>query len=125
MRFKIDSMEVIKRRNKINYPCLQEWKHYDGVIMNHHAKTTNCTTPYQKRLKDIPICTTREKMKEADFSFSSGKVSNYPPPYTAAEKISCTFEEVESTGTDWYGEGDFYVGIYFYNPRFKEIPLSR
>ena len=125
MRFRIDSMEVLTRRNKLNHPCKTDWKSYDDVVIHDHVKSTNCRTPYQKPIKGIPICNTKEKMQEADFSLTSGKINNQILPCRTAEKISYTFEEVDSTGKQWQGVGEFWSGIYFYNSRFKEITQSR
>ena len=63
----ITTVEMLKRRNKRNEPCVAEWIHYDKLVERHHVEIVGCRAPYQTLFTDFPICNTTEKMKEAHF----------------------------------------------------------
>ena len=125
MEFRLDSMEVLNRRNKPNHECHQQWKDFDLYVLEEHTKTVGCKAPYQTLIKGRSVCDTKENIQKSGFSMGSEKLNDYPPPCRASEKISYTFDEIESVGTDWEEFGHFWVGIWFYNARFKEITQSR
>ena len=124
MRFKVESMDLLNKRNKYNDPCKEDWKDYD--IIEEQVKLAGCRVAYQNKIDQFPLCTSKEKVQEArEYSLSSGKANQGTPPCRVAEKIMFSYEEVEGKGTDWEGFGEFWVSLYFYSTTFKEITQTR
>ena len=85
MRFKINSVEVIKRRNKKRKPCNEDWEHDDDGILVKHTNSIGCRAPYQNPSNQIAICNTKEKIAAARFSISSARSAS-PALLTATAK---------------------------------------
>ena len=45
IRFKINSVEVLRRRNKANEPCNENWENYDDNILVKHTEAVGCKAP--------------------------------------------------------------------------------
>ena len=70
--FNVHEMEVLKRRNKRRYECLDfndEFRFDEHVQMKHSTQFA-CRAPYQNLDKTRPICNTTEKMRNAAFVFN-------------------------------------------------------
>ena len=46
MKFKINAVEVIKRRTNGRKPCYGNWKAYDDFLLLEHLKKVGCSPPY-------------------------------------------------------------------------------
>ena len=124
MKFQVDGVEILKRRNKRNSPCETDWEHYDENVLNYHVTNVGCKAPYQLLNKDVPICSSKEKMAEARMPLNIETKRKYPFPCKAMEKILYTYSEFEIM-TNWKGRGKFAVSVYFFDQGFKEITQSR
>ena len=62
--FKIDSMEILRRRNKRSDKCLKEYTSYDQLILKHHIERIGCNPPYYKLFRNLPICDTPSFLRE-------------------------------------------------------------
>ena len=123
MRFKIEGMEVLNKRNKNNDQCKDDWKNYDADVLKEHVREMNCRAPYHKSSDHFPLCSTNEKLQQArNFSLNNMELMY---PCKIAEKISFAYEEGESKGTEWAGFNEFWVTLFFYNRRYKEITQTR
>ena len=91
-RFKITGMEVLKRRNKQEEPCLQNWTHFDDLLFRKHLKKNTCRTPYQISRK--PICTTHTEMLRANYQLKYANDKEVPVPCQEMSAIIYTFESV-------------------------------
>ena len=63
--FQINSIEILKRRNKVQKPCNEEWANFDDLALTHHMKKVGCRPPYQKAYERFPTCKTQREMKES------------------------------------------------------------
>ena len=129
MRFKISRVEVVRRRQKINNRCHENWENYDSEIMNHHVKKIGCRPVYFSALlfkKDVPLCSTQEQMKKAIFPLRSDGYGVIPP-CTSMEQISYEYEEstLDPKQNSWAREGKFFLGIFNFNGYFKDIYQTR
>ena len=57
MKFEIQNMVVLKRRNKLNDECRQAWKENDRHIIEDIIAKTECILPHWSINKTYPICT--------------------------------------------------------------------
>ena len=64
--FKLDSTEVLKRRNKANDKCLEDSIHHDVLWLKHVIKKNGCKAPYHKLQVDEPICDDFDKLAVFD-----------------------------------------------------------
>ena len=65
--FEITSVELLKRRNKRNEPCMDQWMSYDKIVEQRHVEDVGCRAPYQTLYTGYPVCNTTEKMRESLF----------------------------------------------------------
>ena len=110
-------MEIIKRRNKRNDPCVSDHLDYDEHTLNEHIKEIGCRAPYQTRQKHFPICSTKPKMKEADY-FNSTKSK----ACSSLEGVIYRYEETNLI----YGiiQSPLWIGMRLPNT-FKEILMVK
>ena len=124
LRYKLKGVERIKRRNKRNHPCFEDWKNYDAMIHKAHAKNLGCNPPYFSSTSDIPSCTSKEQMTAIPFTKRSDDYGK-PEPCEGLATIDYEFEEhlIEDLSVEysWYRKGHFWFGLYIYDQKFKEI----
>ena len=65
MRFKIEGMEVLKKRNKNNDPCTDNWQIYDFDVLAEHVQEMKCRAPYHNSSDHFPLCSTYEELQKA------------------------------------------------------------
>ena len=83
--FMISAIELLKRRNKNEEPCISDWKTYDDLLLNKHLEGVTCRTPYQNTSK--PICATKGEMLNSIYEFFKVRKANYPEPCQEISKI--------------------------------------
>ena len=100
------------------------FNHKGYILLESDRKRVGCTPPYHEQIDDIPVCMTKEKIAASRFSF---RFDNYgvQPPCEGIEKIYYTVEEDEMEGTDWINPGNFWIGSFIHDPKFKEIVQKR
>ena len=64
--FHIQSFEVIRRRNKQQSPCLDQWEKYDRSLLERKVESVGCKPPFMKDYDIFPECDNPEKIKEFD-----------------------------------------------------------
>ena len=92
------AIEVFKRRNKRHDPCVEDWLHYDDLILNKHISSIDCHTPYQNH--SGPLCTTKSKMMSSKYEVTMVKEKYFPPPCQEITDVKYklhTFEYINST----------------------------
>ena len=125
MRFKLTSMEVIKRRSKSTDQCSQRWRNDDDHILVDHITKVGCRAPYQTPSQQFPKCNTQEKMNESVFRLS---VNGYDvvQPCKKVGKIFYPYSETQTSNTsEWFNPGHFWAGLWIQGSQFKEIENNR
>ena len=74
----MSSIEVLKRRNKMSEPCVEDWMHYDDLVLNRHTTSVECESPYQRQ--NGKLCTTKRAMKSSQYEVDIAKAKYLPPP---------------------------------------------
>ena len=64
----IAGMEILKRRDKKDDPCITNWKDYDNILMNEHIDRVGCSNPYLNQGK--VICSNATKIKESRYDMN-------------------------------------------------------
>lgn len=62
--FKIDSIEILRRRTKANELCLKETTRYDFLKEKKLIENVGCKAPFHKFDNDIPICNDHGKLNK-------------------------------------------------------------
>ena len=112
MKFKINGVEIIRRRNKSSRPCDKNWDNYDDNVIVDYTNAVGYRAPSQNPSNKIAQCSSKDKMKEARFRLRTNE-SGILPPCKTMEKIYYTYEESELSGGEWSGTCHFWVGSIF------------
>ena len=59
----ISKVEVIKRRDKSNDRCGEQWRNWYELALSKHIVDIGCVPTYLETLKTVPICSTMGKLK--------------------------------------------------------------
>ena len=121
--FKINKMEMIRRRNKRARPC-HDSANYDDRILAEHTSKVGCNAPYQEPSTSIRPCSTMHEIKQALLLLRTDEYGSILP-CRAMEKIIYTTMESDMSGTQWNGTGEFWISYSFYDQYFQEIIKTR
>ena len=66
----VTNVEVIKRRNKQNEPCILDWMHMDDLALSKHIEDVGCRAPYMKQYNNISICETQNQMHDSIYDWN-------------------------------------------------------
>ena len=58
MRYRLDGVEVLKRRNKRSHPC-QNYVDFDASIIENHIKKVGCRASYQHSVDGVRVCSSK------------------------------------------------------------------
>ena len=134
MKFVIDGVEVLRRRNKQNQPCNEQWLEYDDQRIVAHAKDIGCHAPYQNlslypsfrnMATNTSVCKTKESMEKAKLPLALGIADNHISPCMGMQRVYYTYQEFEWADTYWDNPGYFWCGFSLRDTHYKEITQSR
>ena len=120
MKFLVNGVEILRRRNKMRQPCIENWQNYDDAVLVNHLNKIKCRSPYQNPSIEYPLCNTKDEIKNSHIYLNEGEISMHPP-CKAMEKVYYTFQETNLEGTEWGVKDRFWAGIYLFDHQFKEI----
>ena len=117
MSFKLQQLDILKRRNKRMDPCLSDDMDFDQIILDDYLEKVGCKAPYQSTNKSFEICNTKEKIAEAN----SDRGEKPMKPCTSASSMIFSYEEAEynAKGSDW-----FHV-VLVYPSQYREIMMVK
>ena len=117
MWFDIQQVEVLKRRNKRNDPCVPNELNFDQMILDDYLEQLGCKAPYHKTGDSMEICDSTENMTKASFDFVwNQKVKK---ACTSASMITYNYIEEEINESE-----SFYVSFIYPN-QYKEVVMVR
>ena len=132
MRFKVDNIEVIKRRNKARQPCHENWKHYDDAVLEEYLSKTGCRLSFHKMDANLSLCSNASgAAKDVWMNSPSIEMTNNIQPCRSMIKMDYRFEEtyiaheIEKSEQRDELEHAFSIKLSFNNPYFKEITQER
>ena len=124
MVFNVQGVEVLRRRNKVDSPCEQDWKYYDYKMLEEQLKEVGCRAPYQKPRTEFMLCNTSYQMNNLRLSLKDSKFKQ-SPPCRAMEKIYYEYRDSILEETSFARKDHFWLGIGIRDPQFKEILQTR
>ena len=117
MVFKLQQIEILKRRDKRRDPCVPDDINFDQMLIDYHLKRVGCKAPYHKTNKDMEICDTKEKISQANFDLTGRE--RPIKPCSSAPTIIFSYDEYEYNfkGPEW-----FHVILQYPN-QYKETKM--
>ena len=120
MKFQMDQIEVLRRRNKRKEMCVSDDVEYDKKTLEDYLEEIGCRAPYHNTSKNISVCSSKEAMSRTMFNITA---------YPFALKYACTSIEniiyqYREFDTEKYGDGRFWLGLT-YPEKFKDINQVR
>ena len=100
--FILKSMEVLHRRNKALKPC-KYYSDYDESFKTDMMQKAGCRPPYWTNDKNLPVCTSKEKMKVfasdiyLEGMFGQEDPKYIPNPCVDLQKLTYTYDENDMT----------------------------
>ena len=91
MKFEIQNIVVMKRRNKLTANCEENWKQNDNILIEKMASDFKCLLPHWSLNSTYPLCLGQQIPRIA---MKFGQIRNSKPPCQAIEKILYTYEEI-------------------------------
>ena len=136
MKFEIQNMVVLKRRNKLNNKCRETWRENDHHIIEDIIAETGCVMPHWSLNITAPICS---GMKIQNTTRLLSNLNGTIEPCQSIEKFMYLYQS--SSGLDFYEEtleeamrfngtrydksGIFHVMVTFQGATFMDITQSR
>ena len=125
LRYKVKGVEFIRRRNKKNHPCYEDWTNYDDEILRRHVMRSGCSPLHFRHSYNKSFCLSKDQIASSLFSLRFDDYDIHPP-CQGMEKIDYIFEDHIWEEKDiWWNQtrsdGSFWFGLYIYDQKFKEI----
>ena len=123
MKFSLQNLIVLNRRNKRRSPCIEDWMHHDQIVRRNIMKEVGCQPPHWDRITDLPKCSSRDQMKY----FYEMNISAQYQPCKQIKKVIYAYEElkyIEDNPWEWtkdLNDTIFKVMIEFKDSSFMEI----
>ena len=123
MKFSLQNVIVLNRRNKRRSPCIEDWMHHDQAVRRNIMEEVGCQPPHWDKITNLPKCSSSKQMKY----FYEMNVSAQYPPCKQIKKLIYAYEElkyIEDNPMEWRkGQNDtiFKVMIEFKDSSFMEI----
>ena len=121
IQFNLQHFEQLRRRNKEKDQCIPFEQNFDQIILDDHLEKVGCKAIFQKSTKNLKLCNTTEKMKDAIIDRIAMKKSKKP----CISAAMITFAYDESNDGRSYTDTDLVeVGI-FLPDQYKEIRMIK
>ena len=105
--FTVHGVEILKRRNKLTDHCTSGFTDFDDIVLKNHIRGHGCKPPYITKYKDLPICSSQRKMKDARYKFSEKNNKNFRKSCNFMSKIDFT----STSDPNMLEETNFGIGI--------------
>ena len=106
MKFEIQNIVVMKRRNKLTASCEENWKQNDKILIEKMSSDIKCVLPHWSMNSTYLQCQGQQIPRIA-MKFS--QIRNNNPPCQTIEKILYTYEEISGL-ENFVGNMYGYVG---------------
>ena len=125
MNFEVEEVEILRKRNKGGTTCYENWREYDDWIVKLHRNTVMCNNPYQTKNDDLPLCTRKDQMLRSRYYLDAVTRNEHILPCKTMEGVRVKSYDHSLVGTQWEGNGEFWLDLEFKQEKFKEIRQTR
>ena len=120
MDFSLQQIDILKRRNKQNDPCISDDFNFDQIILDDHLEKMGCKTFYHRTNKSLQLCSLKNELKEA--SLDTLEHEKTMKACTSISSLIFTYDETDETDNNGSVSHWFWVGIDYPN-QFREIKM--
>ena len=117
MEFSLQQIDILKRRNKRNDPCISDDFNFDQILWDDGLERIGCKTPYHRTHKNLKICYSKEKIEKAIFDNNNSEKPM--KPCTSASTLTFAYSEYDLILN---GPDRFYIS-FIYPKLYKEIKM--
>ena len=127
MRFAVRDIEVLNHRNKVNKPCIEDWRNYDQVVMDGIMRNVGCRPPHwDTTLKNLTLCSTAAEMKYFKDGPTTAEVQTVHQPCNVIENLHYDYLEKDSLAIQETVNDTFLtIMILYRQATFREIKQSQ
>ena len=119
MDFSLQQIDILKRRNKRNDPCIPEDTNFDQYVLDNYLEKIGCEASHHRTNKSLKICDLNKKMKKASFDLAKTEIQI--KPCTSTSVLTFTYDETDIYG---YGSDSFIVALDYPN-QYKETKMIK
>ena len=101
MEFEVRNIDVISRRNKINEPCVEDWKNYDQFYMENLMNNIGCHPPQWKFDSKFPNCSSDQQMRNLSRQPLAYDVASFTQPCKIIDRLDYTYSESDLGFNKW------------------------
>ena len=115
----VSAVELLRRRNKNNDPCLEGGALFDHMVLKEHHDTVGCSPPYQT--SDKPRCTTKKQLNDSKYEMSEMRnryQKTVKRPCEELANIVFGADEIQFSDGEYNGSLQFY---YLFPEKVKVI----
>ena len=111
----IQKLEVLKRRNRRNAPCMMEWNRWDQLTVLKQIKKVGCLAPYHGSLGEFPLCSRKEDLATYFIESIDPKSKLDYPPCQTTPRINPVIRQLPITENDEFTPNisTFSVEIFY------------
>ena len=106
MKFTLKDVSVIKRRNKPNDECIEDWQNYDQIIWEDIMKKANCRPKYRNTKINLKTCSTKDEIKRYIDEKRDVDWNYLRPPCRSIQNMEASYSESEFQ-SDFEPSSDF------------------
>ena len=123
----LQAVEIVRKRNKKQQPCNENWNEYDDWVINRFQNKTKCNTPYHEEEKNLPICNTQQLMDLSvlPLNVAASESQEDINPCKTLENVRIVYVETKMENAKGGSVGRFWLSIEFPQHKFKEIVQER
>ena len=125
MRFLIENVTIMKKRNKSDAKCNQFENNYDDWVIGRHKDKTTCNNPYQKMDERLPMCTNQELMRKGLFDTLTAEKLKLEKPCKMIQAVEWKHVESHIEMLERDNVGQFWLSASLSIPTFKQIEQER
>jgi hypothetical protein len=121
----VGSMEVLKRRDKRDGPCITDWQNYDKHVLEAISKKAGCIPKHWKVDSDMANCTTSQQYRTIYREYD--KIRGSVPPCRGIEQlVQTSFETDFGIKCTFFGSWRLMITMDFHRETgYKEVLLVR
>ena len=93
MTFNVRNIDVITRRNKIEEPCVEDWKNFDKKFMEKLINDVGCHPSHWKLESKLPDCKSAKEMKYFSEEPSAYEVAIATQPCKIIDRLDYSYTE--------------------------------
>ena len=107
--YTVDSVEILKRRNKHKEPCKSNYENFDRYLIKKHIEDAQCRPLYLTELTQYPVCNA-QNMKSPKFGLGVENKQRYVRPCLGMSKVGFHYitENTYLVDPRWFGVGVIY-----------------